>query len=139
MIYMDLTGIGMGFGSWSKPVESIYQIAGWRDAVEDTRPGRWGFMVMWGFTVRPEMEARFEEIYGTSGEWVHLFEQDENFLFTELNRECEGHYLTLDYWVSQAAYEKFREKHLAEYESIDRQCEGLTEIERKLATFVRPK
>jgi hypothetical protein len=64
--------------------------------VEDTRPGHWGFMVMWEFVVNPGMEARFEEVYGASGKWVCLFERDANFLCTELNHECEGRYLTLD-------------------------------------------
>jgi heme-degrading monooxygenase HmoA len=99
----------------------------------------WGYLVMWEFLVKPGMEARFEQVYGASGDWARLFRQDDNYLGTELNREHEGsrRYLTLDFWKSEAAYERFREKHLAEYQAIDRQCEDLTESESKLGTFVR--
>jgi hypothetical protein len=96
-------------------------------------------MVMWEFEVKPGMEARFEEVYGPSGDWARLFGQDENYLGTELNR-AQGplpHYITLDFWLSEEAYGNFREQHRVEYEAIDRQCEQLRASERKLAVFVR--
>jgi hypothetical protein len=103
------------------------------------KQNRWGYMVIWEFAVRPGMEARFEHAYGPSGDWVRLFQQDSNHLRTELIRVqgTSPRYLTLDFWRSQAAYDRFRRKHLGQYEAIDRNCELLTEGERKLATFVR--
>jgi hypothetical protein len=99
---------------------------------------RWGYMVMWEFVVKPGMEARFEQVYGASGEWARLFQQDKNNLGTELNRGqgVSPRYTTLDFWLSEEAYERFRTEHLVEYQEIDRRCEQLTESERKLATFV---
>jgi quinol monooxygenase YgiN len=48
-----------------------------------------------------------------------------------------GRYLTLDLWVSRAAYEKFRADHAAEYRAIDAQCEALTEHEAEVGRFER--
>jgi heme-degrading monooxygenase HmoA len=101
--------------------------------------GQWGYLVMWEFEVQPGMEARFEEVYGPSGDWARLFEQDENYLGTELNR-AQGpspRYITLDFWVSEESYENFRGQRRREYETIDRQCDPLRTSERKLAAFVR--
>lgn len=100
---------------------------------------QWGYLVMWKFVVKRGMEARFEQVYGASGDWARLFQQDEDFLGTELNCDHEGsrRYITLDFWASEEAYQGFREKHLAEYQAIDQQCEQLTESECKLATFAR--
>ena len=121
-------------GEWNPP----FRIAG-GDAVAGGQQGGWGYMVMWEFIVKPGMEARFEQAYGASGDWVRLFQTDENYRGTELNPAREGsrRYLTLDYWVSEEAYERFRQKHLAAYEAIDQRCEEMTESERRLGTFVR--
>jgi hypothetical protein len=100
---------------------------------------RWGYLVMWEFVVKSGTEARFEEVYGPSGDWARLFRQDENYLGTELNRGqgASVRYITLDFWVSEKAYEQFREKRRDEYQAIDQKCEELTESERELAKFVR--
>jgi hypothetical protein len=68
---------------------------------------RWGYVVIWEFVVRPGREARFERVYGPSGDWVRLFQQDPNHLRTELIRVpgTSRRYLTLDFWKSQSAYE----------------------------------
>ena len=99
---------------------------------------RWGYLVMWEFEVKPGMEVRFGEVYGPSGDWARLFEQDENYLGTELNR-AQGplRYITLDFWTSEEAYKNFREQRRVEYETMDRQCDQLKAGERKLAVFVR--
>jgi hypothetical protein len=107
--------------------------------VASGQPTRWGYLVMWEFVVRAGMEARFEQVYGPSGDWARLFQQDENYLGTELTRG-QGpppRYITLDFWVSEATYERFREKRRKEYEAVDRECGWLRESERKLGTFVR--
>ena len=64
-----------------------------------------------------------------SGDWVRLFQQDSNHLRTELIRVhgTSHRYLTLDFWKSEAAYDRFRQQHLAEY----RKCEEITEREGK--------
>ncbi len=100
---------------------------------------RWGYMVMWEFVAKPGMEARFEQIYGPSGDWARLFQRNENYLGTELKHEEANsrRYATRDFWTSEEAYERFREKHRIEYQAIDQQCEQVRESERKLAEFTR--
>jgi hypothetical protein len=46
-------------------------------------------------------------------------------------------YLTLDFWVSCEAYERFREASKTEYAAIDRECEELTESETEVGSFER--
>ena len=44
-------------------------------------------------------------------------------------------YVTLDRWVSRAAYEEFRIVHAAAYAALDESTTGLTLAERHLGTF----
>ena len=57
---------------------------------------------------------------------------------TQLHRDVrkKGRYLTLDFWVSEAAYETFRQHYVAEYRALDKQCEPLTEQEILLGSFL---
>jgi heme-degrading monooxygenase HmoA len=88
---------------------------------------------MWEFQVRPGMEKRFEKIYGSDGDWARLFIQDESYIGTDLVHSLNGQrtYITLDFWRSRQAYDKFRKRHLANYKTLDQQCEDLTESERE--------
>ena len=99
----------------------------------------WKYMIAWEFRPKPGAERRFEEAYGPDGIWAAFFKQGEGFITTELNRDLKdpGRYLTLDLWVSKAAYDKFRASHSAEYQAIDALCEALTEHEAELGRFER--
>lgn len=90
------------------------------------------FVVIWEFEVRTEAAARFLEVYGADGAWARLFARDPQFVRTELQRDLQHarRYLTLDYWISERAYEEFRSKRREEYEAMDRECEALTEREK---------
>jgi hypothetical protein len=96
------------------------------------------FLVIWEFHVRPGCELRFERIYGLTGAWAQLFARDPTYLRTQLQRDLRlpGRYLTLDYWKSESAYDRFHDQNRAEYDVIDRQCEDLTEREVLLGRFV---
>jgi heme-degrading monooxygenase HmoA len=96
------------------------------------------FLVAWEFQVRRGAEPRFEEIYGSAGLWAKLFASDPAYLRTELQRDLRhpGRYLTLDYWISESAYDQFHASHAAAYEAMDRQCEELTEREALVGRFV---
>jgi heme-degrading monooxygenase HmoA len=85
------------------------------------------------------MEKGFERVYRSDGDWARLFIQDESYFGTHLVRSLngEGTYVTLDFWRSQQAYDKFRKRHFAKYTALDQQCEDLTESEREIGTFVR--
>jgi heme-degrading monooxygenase HmoA len=109
------------------------------DRSSKRKRGEWGYLIMWEFQVRAGMEKRFEKIYGSDGAWARLFIQHESYIGTNLVHSLNGErtYITLDFWKSQQAYDEFRKRQLAKYEALDQQCEGLTESEREIGTFVR--
>jgi heme-degrading monooxygenase HmoA len=98
-----------------------------------------GFTIVWRFTIHPESKVRFESIYGPNGAWAVLFARSAGYRGTELLRGTSdpNSYLTIDRWESEAAFEEFRRQFAAEYEALDRQCEGLTQTEAKIGIFER--
>ena len=95
------------------------------------------FVTLWEFEVKSGSEELFERTYGPDGEWAQLFRRDARYRGTRLLRVvgAERVYVTMDEWESRAAYEEFREKFAAEYEELDRECEGLTVKERHLGQY----
>jgi len=95
------------------------------------------YVIIWEYRVRAGSEAAFEQAYGREGEWVRLFEQGQGYRGTELHRDLAGgrRYVTIDRWTSRAAYDALHDRHVAEYDAIDRRCEPLTEHEELLGTF----
>lgn len=98
-----------------------------------------GLLVVWEFKVGVEMRAEFERIYGRNGDWIRLFETAPGFIRSELVRDPgrAGRYLTLDFWESAQAYDRFRAENEARYHEIDARCEGLTESEIEVGRFER--
>jgi hypothetical protein len=90
------------------------------------------FVAVWRFTTSDA--AAFEEHYGPNGTWAQLFRRDANYVRTDLLRG-DGMYLTLDWWTSRAAYERFRVAYAADYAEIDRLCEEVTTGEEKIGEF----
>ena len=105
---------------------------------KNQRPGPGPQVILWEFRIRDGMEGRFEQAYGPDGDWVKLFRQGEGFVRTELLRDPTetGRYLTLDYWTSEEAYERFRQQHAKEYQGLDSTCEALTWREAHLGSWV---
>ncbi len=110
-----------------------------KDRSSKRKRGEWGYLIMWEFKVSSGMEKRFEQIYGSDGDWARLFIQDESYIGTDLVHSLNGErtYMTLDFWKSRQAYDDFRKRQLAKYEALDQQCEYLTESEREIGRFVR--
>jgi len=95
-------------------------------------------VILWEFRVRPGSEPAFEAAYGPEGDWAVLFRRAPGYLGTELLRAPEaGRYVTIDRWLSSAAFEAFREVHRADYDDLDRRCAGLTLEETPLGKFDR--
>jgi heme-degrading monooxygenase HmoA len=96
------------------------------------------FLVVWEFKARAGEEHRFENIYGPAGAWAKLFARDPDYLRTELQHDLQqpGRYLTLDYWTSEAAYDRFLAANQESYDAIDRECENLTEREVLVGRFM---
>jgi heme-degrading monooxygenase HmoA len=101
--------------------------------------GRWRYLIIWEFRIRPGMEARFEEVYGPQGDWARFFTRDKGFVRTELNHDLKDsrRYVTLDFWVSREAYENFRRQHADEYGALDRGFEEMTRKELEIGKFER--
>jgi heme-degrading monooxygenase HmoA len=95
------------------------------------------YLAIWEFEIKPESGAQFEEIYGPDGAWARLFRQSPDYLGTKLTRDLTRptRYLTLDCWTSREAFHGFKRTHAAEYETLDRQCESLTEREVMVGEF----
>jgi heme-degrading monooxygenase HmoA len=96
-----------------------------------------GFHAVWAFSVEPANQPRFESLYSPAGRWVQLFRRATGYLGTELlhDRADPTRYLTIDRWESADAYRAFRSRFAAEYESLDRECEGLTVRESALGEY----
>ena len=91
--------------------------------------------ILWRYNVRPERIADFVRIYTSDGEWAKLFAKASGYLGTELLREGEGNYLTIDRWRARADFDTFLSLHRAEYEALDKICDGWTLKEERLGAF----
>ena len=87
--------------------------------------------------MRQEKVEEFIEKYGPEGNWAPFFRGSNGYIRTELVRDVSDHlrFLTLDVWKTEADFNDFRERHLAEYKRLDREFEGLTERETRLGAF----
>ena len=96
------------------------------------------FAILWKYQVRPKRLGEFERIYGPGGDWAQFLAQGKGYLGTALlaDPERSGRYFTLDYWISQEAFERFRKQNKARYEAIDQRCAALTEREARLGSFL---
>lgn len=94
-------------------------------------------MIVWEFRINAQAEAEFVRHYGPEGTWARFFRTGEGYVRTELVKDVADpfRFLTLDYWRSQSDFKKFRDGHLAEYEGLDKDLEGLTEKEARLGSF----
>jgi heme-degrading monooxygenase HmoA len=95
------------------------------------------FVALWEFEVKPGGEERFEKAYGPDGDWARLFRNDSNYRETRLLRDPlrPAIYITLDFWNSRQAYEKFLADHGAKYKTLDDATEGLTSNERRIGWY----
>jgi len=95
------------------------------------------FVALWEFEVKPGCEEKFERVYGADGSWAKLFSRDPQYRGTRLVKDVERErvYLTLDFWETRDAYEKFKKENAGEYGRIDRECEGITVRENRVGEF----
>jgi heme-degrading monooxygenase HmoA len=95
------------------------------------------YSYIWEFRVKADSEVAFEKAYGPEGVWVRLFSKADGYLRTELHRDLEvpGRYITVDFWKSEAAFQAFRARFVAEFDELDARCEELTEAETPLGSF----
>ena len=96
------------------------------------------YVVLWEFIIRADSAGEFEAIYGPQGEWAALFAKGEGYRETQLMRDTSDalRYLTLDFWTSREAHDRFRREHEREYMALDKRCERLTVKEHRLGEFL---
>jgi len=99
----------------------------------------WGFLILWEFRVPPEHRERFERSYGPEGDWVRLFRRSPDYLGTELAHDQKDpeRYLTLDFWKSEQAFQRFKDENHDDYVLFDERLEKLTWQEVQLGAFFR--
>jgi Antibiotic biosynthesis monooxygenase. len=96
-------------------------------------------VIIWEFRVAAGKRREFESAYGPDGEWARFFGRARNngYVETQLIRDAAvpTRYLTLDFWTSPQAYERFKKENQAEYQAIDQRCESLTQRENEIGRF----
>lgn len=96
------------------------------------------YLLIWRFRVRPERRDEFLRRYAADGDWATLFGRSEEYVGTEL-LQADGEldaFLTIDRWHSREGWDRFRATCRAEYEALDKACEGLTLEEEKVGVGV---
>jgi heme-degrading monooxygenase HmoA len=93
--------------------------------------------VVWEYLVKAECVDEFEKFYAPDGQWTALFQKGKGFIRTRLIRSQDhpNQFITVDEWESLKEYQAFLVVWKEEYETLDRQSEGLTEHESYLGTF----
>lgn len=93
--------------------------------------------VLWEYQVKPDRVAEFEKVYASDGDWTELFRKGKGFIGTRLFKspDIPNLFLTIDQWESMQDYKTFLSQWKEEYETLDKQCESLTEHESCLGTF----
>lgn len=92
------------------------------------------YLIVWEFQVPPEKRASFIRRYSSDGDWAELFRRSSEYQGTELlcdDADPERFY-TIDRWAAAGAWERFLTVHREDYDALDRRCEGLTRVERRL-------
>ena len=95
------------------------------------------YVIIWKYQVKADRSNEFEKIYKSNGVWAELFRKGSGFMSTELLHD-EMHsqkYITIDRWDSAECYEAFHSQFKKEYETLDAQCQGLTEQESLLGKW----
>jgi len=95
------------------------------------------FVALWEYEVKPGCEERFEKVYGPEGDWAKLFRRDGNYQGTRLLLDVArpAIYLTLDFWSSPEAYERFLASHVGEYKALDAESGKLTLGEQRIGWY----
>jgi heme-degrading monooxygenase HmoA len=95
------------------------------------------YTIIWRYRVDRERRREFEAAYGPNGAWAALFKRADGFLGVDLLRSVEddGHYVTIDRWTSQRAFDSFNADFATEYRSLDGRLEGIAATEERIGAF----
>lgn len=85
-------------------------------------------LIAWRFVVKPQHVEEFRKQYGPNGAWEELFRRGDGYVTTELigDPKVPTEFVTIDHWITKAAFDRFVSRYKDEYESLDRQLAHLT-------------
>jgi len=89
------------------------------------------FVYIWKYIVKEENIDEFISAYGVRGDWVRLFNKNNDYIQTKLFRSEKNKslFITLDYWNNKVARDQFIKSNQFEYDEIDKRCEEHTVTE----------
>ena len=95
------------------------------------------YTIIWEYLVKADALTDFERAYRPGGLWAQLFARADGYLGTELHRDLEDErrFVTVDYWSSRQAHERFLEHYGAPYAALDRACAAFTDQEIQVGNF----
>lgn len=95
------------------------------------------FAVVWEYAVHSGREGEFAALYGGEGAWVALFREYAGYVGTELLHDTTQprRFITIDRWISPAAYHGFLASAKPRYADIDALGDALTVHERCVGRF----
>jgi len=98
------------------------------------------FVILWEFLPAPGRETEFERAYGHDGDWARFFQQDANYLGTDLLRDTRDprRFITVDRWKDQASFDAFAERHAKAYRELVERLAPLCATETRIASFTTP-
>ncbi|HCM76506.1 MAG TPA: hypothetical protein DIS90_08985 [Cytophagales bacterium] len=96
------------------------------------------FAYIWEYKVKTEHIDAFEHAYGPHGDWVQLFKNGDGYITSELHGDINNtnHFVTIDYWTSKEALDKFKKVYHSQFNELDKQFELYTESEKHIGDFV---
>ena len=94
-------------------------------------------VIVWEYMARQDRVEEFESLYRPDGAWVDLFKKSPGFVSTTLMRDTrDAHrYVIADRWMSEGAYESFKQDFAAEYTSLSERGEKLHRAEHLIGRF----
>jgi hypothetical protein len=89
---------------------------------------------VWRYQVAAPVREEFEREYGADGSWARLFALSPDFVDTTLYVDVtrRGSYLTVDRFVDDGAWARFRAEHAAAYLELGTQLADLTVEQEEL-------
>ena len=96
------------------------------------------FIYIWKYHVKKQEVLAFEKGYGSSGEWVELFNESDGYIGTELIKSTlsNDQYFTIDYWNSIESRNAFKKNNEEIFNELDSRFDSLTLKEEHLGDFV---
>jgi heme-degrading monooxygenase HmoA len=97
------------------------------------------YEILWMYEVSTDMRARFEQVYGPSGEWARLFAQADGFVEVVLARadDATNTYVTIDRWRDRQAYEDFQRRFAQSYQELNASLSELSTNQVRIGSFSR--